>query len=161
MRRFADTRLYRFNESPNRPYAASPKNLSAHSPISAIASPPKLREVSRRTKAPSDPPSRPQPPSPFRPDVDRSRSSFRPSLPRNSQITEMHGRQGYHRPSGETAIGIPIAYPAISHQTGLAAAPEAPLLLRVVRQSNSGHRRRPVTRAGGIARRPDQFGERC
>jgi len=43
------------------------------------------------------------------------------------------------RPSGETANGIPLAYPAIHHPTGLATMPEAPMLLQVVRQSNSDH----------------------
>lgn len=33
--------------------------------------------------------------------------------------------------------------------------------VRVVRQSNSDHRLRPVIRAGGIARWTDRFGERC
>jgi hypothetical protein len=48
-------------------------------------------------------------------------------------------RPGDNRPSGETAIGIPIAYPAISQEICLGIVPEAPMLLRVARQSNSDH----------------------
>ncbi|MFB4375949.1 acyl-homoserine-lactone synthase [Agrobacterium sp. CR_3] len=39
----------------------------------------------------------------------------------------------------KTAIGIPIAYPAITHQSGPGAVPDAPVLLRVGR-SNTDHR---------------------
>lgn len=49
-------------------------------------------------------------------------------------------RPSDNRPSGETAIGIPIAYPAISQAISMAMVPEAPMLLRVFRQSNSDHR---------------------
>jgi hypothetical protein len=66
-----------------------------------------------------------------------------------------------NRPSGETANGIPLAYPAISHQICLATVPEAPMLLRVVRQSNSAHRDKPVSRAGGAAWLPAQLDDGC
>lgn len=59
------------------------------------------------------------------------------------------------RPSGETANGIPLAYPAISPQIGLATVPDAPMLLRVVRQSNSDHRLMacdPLRRNSAVAR---------
>jgi len=75
---FPQTRFCLFAHSPVHPIAQTPLHLLAHSPIGIIAWPPKLWEVSSRTKAPSDPPSWPQPPSPFWPHVDRSRSSFGP-----------------------------------------------------------------------------------
>ncbi|MBP2450010.1 hypothetical protein JOH51_007518 [Rhizobium leguminosarum] len=66
-------------------------------------------------------------------------------------------RPSDNRPSGETAIGIPIAYPAISHQIGLDVVPEAPCCCESSDKSNSDRGRKPVIRAGGTARRPGRL----
>jgi len=70
-------------------------------------------------------------------------------------------RLGDIRPAGGTANGIPLAYPAISHQFGQDAVPDAPTLCESPDKATAITGLGPVTRAGGTARRPGRTGERC
>jgi len=132
--RCAHTPIHRLADLPNHPITHS---ADRHFAYSLIHLSPKIRR-SRSHPAVDDPRGRLPPPCP------RARRLFavlsRLWIGGKWTMSPQPARPGNKRPSGETAIGIPIAYPAISHQISLAIVPEAPMLLRVVRQGNSDHR---------------------
>lgn len=96
---------------------------------------------------------------PARPHIDRSRPSFLSNSGKSLQITEMPGRPGDHRPSGETAIGIPIAYPAIFHPHVRPTCPTRQCCCESSDDATAITGVQPVIRGGGIARGPDMVVE--
>jgi hypothetical protein len=105
-------------------------------------------------------PSKQAPPlSLFRPNIDRSRHSSRPARPKNLCNTEKSCRLGDDRPSGETAIGIPIAYPAIFHHHVRTTCPTRQSCCESSDDGTAITGVPPVIRGGGIARSPDMVVE--
>lgn len=134
--RCAQSPVHRLADLPNHPIAHSADRHVAYSLIRAFTYSPKIC-CPRSHPAVDDP-------SGHRPHLARGRAPLRCAVSyldrQEMTMPSPPARPSDNRPSGETAIGIPIAYPAISKAIGMAMVPEAPMLLRVFRQSNSDHR---------------------